>query len=123
MINVKPRALLPEAPTVGELVEIAPGVLWTRIGLPFRLNHVNIYVIDDGRGWNIIDTGIASESAKAAWGHLLAGPLAGRPVSKIVITHHHPDHVGLANWVAEKVDAEVVMSGTEIPPWSHLLAR
>jgi glyoxylase-like metal-dependent hydrolase (beta-lactamase superfamily II) len=108
-----PRALSCQPPAPGEHVEVSAGVLWTRLSLPFRLDHVNIYIIDDGRAWHIVDTGIASQGARETWEHLLAGLLAGRPVEKIIVTHHHPDHVGLASWLAEKVGAEVVMSGTE----------
>jgi glyoxylase-like metal-dependent hydrolase (beta-lactamase superfamily II) len=102
------RPVLLQAPGFGEHVEVAAGVFWTRIALPFRLNHVNVYVIDDGRAWNIINTGIASQSAQEIWERLLIGPLAGRRVSKIIVTHHHPDHVGLATWLAQKVGAEVI---------------
>jgi glyoxylase-like metal-dependent hydrolase (beta-lactamase superfamily II) len=107
------RAISQTPPLPGEWLEIAAGVFWSRVALPFRLNHVNVYLIDDGDAWNVIDTGIASNHAEETWSRLLGGRMAGRPVSKILITHHHPDHVGLASWLADKVDAEVVMSGTE----------
>src|SRR5262245_8967862 len=107
------RALSEPPPKPGEWLEIAPGVFWARIALPFRLNHVNVYLIDDGDSWSVIDTGIANDHAEETWTRLLGGRMAGRPVSKILITHHHPDHVGLASWLADKLDAEVVMSGTE----------
>jgi glyoxylase-like metal-dependent hydrolase (beta-lactamase superfamily II) len=107
------RAISQAPPRPGEWLEIAAGVFWSRVALPFRLNHVNVYLIDDGDSWNVIDTGIANAHAEETWGRLLSGRMAGRPVSKILITHHHPDHVGLASWLADKVDAEVVMSGTE----------
>jgi glyoxylase-like metal-dependent hydrolase (beta-lactamase superfamily II) len=107
------RAISEPQPKPGEWLEIAAGVFWSRVALPFRLNHVNVYLIDDGDSWNVVDTGIANSHARETWSHLLGGRMAGRPVSKILITHHHPDHVGLASWLADKVDAEVVMSGTE----------
>src|ERR1043166_2724617 len=107
------RALSEGPPKAGEWLEIAPGVFWSRVALPFRPNPVNVHLIDDGDSWNIIDTGIANNQAQETWGRLLAGRMAGRPVSKILITHHHPDHVGLASWLGEKLDAEIVMSGTE----------
>ena len=107
------RAMSATPPAPGEWIEIAAGVFWSRVALPFRLNHVNVYLIDDGEAWNVIDTGIANEHAEETWGRLLGGRMAGRRVAKILITHHHPDHVGLASWLANKVDAEVVMSGTE----------
>jgi len=107
------RTLSETPPASGEWREIGAGVFWSRVALPFRLDHVNVYLIDDGDSWNVIDTGIASDHAQETWTHLLGGRMAGRPVSKILITHHHPDHVGLASWLANKLDAEVVMSGTE----------
>ena len=107
------RLLAEAPPKPGEWLEIAPGVFWSRVALPFRLNHVNVYLIDDGDSWSVIDTGIANTHAEETWTRLLGGRMAGRPVSKILITHHHPDHVGLASWLADKLDAEVVMSGTE----------
>jgi len=107
------RTLSDPPPAPGEWREVARGVFWARVALPFRLNHVNVYLIDDGDAWNIVDTGIANELTKETWDRLLSGRMAGRRVSKIVATHHHPDHVGLATWLAEKFGAEVVMSGTE----------
>jgi glyoxylase-like metal-dependent hydrolase (beta-lactamase superfamily II) len=97
----------------GEWREIGAGVFWSRVALPFRLDHVNVYLIDDGDSWNVVDTGIAGKHTEETWSGLLSGRMAGRPVSKILITHHHPDHVGLASWLANKLEAEVVMSGTE----------
>jgi glyoxylase-like metal-dependent hydrolase (beta-lactamase superfamily II) len=112
-ISSEVRAISEGPPKPGEWLEIAAGVFWSRVALPFRLNHVNVYVVDDGDSWSIIDTGIANDHTRETWDRLLGGRMAGRPVSKILITHHHPDHVGLASWLADKFDAEVVMSGTE----------
>jgi glyoxylase-like metal-dependent hydrolase (beta-lactamase superfamily II) len=107
------RTISAPPPGPGEWREVAAGVFWSRVALPFRLDHVNVYLVDDGDAWNIVDTGIASDHAQETWSRLLGGRMAGRPVSKILITHHHPDHVGLASFLADKLDAEVVMSGTE----------
>jgi glyoxylase-like metal-dependent hydrolase (beta-lactamase superfamily II) len=107
------RTMFDAPPPPGEWREVAAGVFWARVALPFRLNHVNVYLIDDGDAWNIVDTGIANSQTEETWNHLLSGRMAGRPVSKIVATHHHPDHVGLASRLADKLGAEVVMSGTE----------
>ncbi|TAG25564.1 MAG: MBL fold metallo-hydrolase [Rhodobacterales bacterium] len=62
------------------------------------LDHVNVYALDDGPGWTIIDAGMSSKRSKAIWTALLAGPLQGKPVTRVVLTHHHPDHVGLVGW-------------------------
>lgn len=91
----------PEAPEPGAAIEIAPGVLWMRLPLPMKLDHVNVYALDDGDGWTVVDTGFDNAKGRAIWQTLLDGPLGGRPVTRVVITHHHPDHVGLAGWFAD----------------------
>ena len=85
-------------PAQGEAIEVAQGVLWMRLPLPMALDHVNVYAFDDGDGWTIIDTGFDTKKTRAIWGDLLAGPLAGKPVSRVIGTHYHPDHIGLAGW-------------------------
>lgn len=87
-----------EAPTPGQAVEVAPGVLWLRLPLPIVLNHVNVYALEDGDGWTIVDTGSDTPDCRAVWEQAMAGPLGGRPVRRVIVTHHHPDHVGLAGW-------------------------
>lgn len=89
-------------PEVGAAIEVAPGVLWMRMPLPMALDHVNVYALDDGDSWTVIDTGFASKKSRAIWEQLLDGPLGGKPVGRIVVTHHHPDHVGLAGWFMER---------------------
>ncbi|WP_426033426.1 MBL fold metallo-hydrolase [Cypionkella sp. TWP1-2-1b2] len=85
-------------PAEGEAVEIAPHILWMRLPLPMALDHVNIYALDDRDGWTLVDTGMSSRRTKAIWAALIAGPLAGKPVRRLIVTHHHPDHIGLAGW-------------------------
>ena len=89
-------------PADGEAVEVAPGVLWMRMALPMALDHVNIFALDDGPGWTVIDTGFDSKRGRTAWEKLLAGPLSGKPLSRVIVTHHHPDHIGLAGWLQDK---------------------
>jgi glyoxylase-like metal-dependent hydrolase (beta-lactamase superfamily II) len=85
-------------PAEGQAIRVADGILWLRLPLPMALDHVNIYALDDGNGWTIIDTGLSQHRTKAIWDQLLAGPLAGKPVSRVILTHHHPDHAGLVGW-------------------------
>ena len=85
-------------PAEGEAIEVAEGILWMRLPLPMALDHVNVYAVDEGDSWTIIDTGFSSRRGRAIWQKLLAGPLGGKPVSRVIVTHHHPDHVGLAGW-------------------------
>ena len=87
-----------EPPGEGKAIEVAPGILWMRLPLPMALDHVNVYALDDGDGWTIIDTGMHSRRSIALWEALLAGPLAAKPVARVIITHYHPDHVGNAGW-------------------------
>ena len=87
----------PDPPARGEAIPVADGVLWMRLPLPMRLDHVNVYALDDGdAGWTIIDTGFDTRLSREIWADLMAGPLGGRPVHRVVVTHHHPDHIGLA---------------------------
>ena len=88
----------PEPPTGDQAIEVAPGVLWMRLPLPMKLDHVNVYALDDGDSWTVIDTGMSSKTTRRIWQGLLDGPLAGRPVRRVIVTHHHPDHMRLAGW-------------------------
>lgn len=99
-------------PAEGEAIELAEGVLWMRLPLPMRLDHVNIYALDDGDGWTIIDTGFSSRRGRGIWEKLMAGPLQGHPIKRVLITHHHPDHVGMAGWLQTEHGAELLATRT-----------
>jgi glyoxylase-like metal-dependent hydrolase (beta-lactamase superfamily II) len=99
-------------PAAGEAVEVAEGVLWLRLPLPMKLDHVNVYALDDGDGWTLIDTGMNTRRTREIWERLLAGPLSGRPVRRVVATHHHPDHIGLAGWFQSAHGAELLTTRT-----------
>jgi glyoxylase-like metal-dependent hydrolase (beta-lactamase superfamily II) len=103
----------PATPEPGTVIEIAQGVLWVRLALPFALNHVNVYLIEDGAGWAVLDTGVCDAPTKVVWRDLLKGPLRKRPITRVIATHFHPDHIGLAGWLTEMCDAELLMSQTE----------
>ncbi len=100
-----------EPPAEGTAAEVAEGVLWLRLPLPMALDHVNVYALDDGDGWTVVDTGLASRKGRAIWEAVLAGPLAGKPVRRVLVTHHHPDHIGLAAWFQSR-GAELVTTRT-----------
>ncbi|MCP5365896.1 MAG: MBL fold metallo-hydrolase [Hyphomicrobiales bacterium] len=89
-------------PALGETLEVAPGVFWLRMPLPFALDHINLWLLRDGDGWVIVDTGIARDEVKAAWETIFAERLGGDPVTKVIVTHFHPDHMGLAGWLVER---------------------
>jgi glyoxylase-like metal-dependent hydrolase (beta-lactamase superfamily II) len=99
------------APPEGGVIEVAPGILWLRLPLPMALDHVNIYALDDGDGWTIVDAGLSSRRSKAIWEGLLAGPLSAKPVTRVILTHHHPDHVGLVGWFQSR-GAELLATRT-----------
>jgi glyoxylase-like metal-dependent hydrolase (beta-lactamase superfamily II) len=103
----------PAPPDPGQTIEVAPGILWARMALPFLLDHVNIYFVDDGAGWALIDTGLGDKATRAAWQPLLDSVLADRPLTRIIATHFHPDHVGAAGFLLERFDVPLYMSATE----------
>src|SRR5256886_5121014 len=100
-------------PGHNQVVEVTPGVLWVRLKLPFRLNHVNIYLLADGDGWAMVDSGFGNEESIAAWTSLFKGPLSHVKISRLIVTHSHPDHVGLAGWIIDRFNCELHMSQVE----------
>ena len=101
------------APEFDEPVPLDEDLFWLRVRLPFALDHVNLLLCDDGDSWTLFDTGYGDTPTRAVWERLLAGLLAGRPIRRIIGTHFHPDHVGLAGWLCDATGAELLMSRTE----------
>jgi glyoxylase-like metal-dependent hydrolase (beta-lactamase superfamily II) len=101
------------APKPLEWIEAAPGILWLRLPLPFRLDHVNVYLVEDGDGLALIDTGIDNSVSREIWQALFEGPLRDRPLTRVLATHCHPDHIGLAGWLCERFDLPLLASQTE----------
>lgn len=99
-------------PEEGRVTEVAEGILWIRLPLPMALDHVNVYALDDGDGWCIVDTGYHSKRGIALWEKLLAGPLKGKPVTRVLMTHHHPDHVGNVGWFQKHYGVELFSTRT-----------
>lgn len=102
-----------DTPAPGELIEVADGVYWLRMPLPFSLDHINLWLLEDGDGVVLVDTGLKTPDVKALWNLIFETHIAGRPVTKIVVTHFHPDHIGLAGWLHEKTSAPIHISRTE----------
>jgi glyoxylase-like metal-dependent hydrolase (beta-lactamase superfamily II) len=88
-------------PETGQAIAVAEGVLWIRLPLPMALDHVNIYALDEGDHWSIVDTGVHSRTSVALWQDILRDVLGGKPVGRVILTHHHPDHVGMAGWLMQ----------------------
>ena len=105
-------------PAHGEALDIAPGVRWVRMRLPFALDHINLWLLrdlaDDGReGWAIVDCGIANDATRSGWESVFEGALDGLPVLRVIVTHMHPDHVGNAHWLTERWGCRLWMSATD----------
>ena len=105
-----PHALPPEP---GEAIEVADGIFWIRMPLPFQLNHINLWLLADGDKWVIVDTGYGVGATHDLWLKHFSQTMASREVSRIVVTHYHPDHVGCATWLAEKTGAAIWMTNGE----------
>lgn len=100
-----------ETPPTGlQLLDVADGIKWFRLPLPMRLDHVNIYLIEDGDGWAVVDAGIFNPASVSIWNELLAGPLSGMTLTRLIVTHHHPDHVGMAGWLCERARIPLLIS-------------
>jgi len=89
-----------EPPAAGLAQQVADGVFWLRMPLDLTgLDHINLWLLADGDGWTIVDTGMKSERIQALWQQHFAGSMAGRPIHRLICTHFHPDHMGLAGWL------------------------
>lgn len=105
-----PHAATPEP---GAVLEVAPGVYWLRMALPFELDHINLWLLEDAGGWTIVDTGIGNLATRAHWEQLFATALKGRPVRRVLVTHYHPDHAGNAAWLCERFGVVLWMTRGE----------
>jgi glyoxylase-like metal-dependent hydrolase (beta-lactamase superfamily II) len=99
-----------DVPEPGTIKNVAPSVFWLRMPLPFQLNHINLWLIEEADGWTIVDTGINMAETRALWEKIFDSQLGGKPVKRVVVTHMHPDHVGLAGWLCERWNVPLHMS-------------
>ncbi len=112
-MTYKPDYPFEGEPAPGETREIADGVWWLRMPLPFKLNHINLWLLDDDDGWTIVDTGVNNDEIKACWETIEAKHFVDKPVKRVIVTHFHPDHVGLAGWLCERHGVELTMTLSE----------
>ena len=100
-------------PASGSAIEVAPGIKWLRMGLPFALDHINLWLLRDEidsletpgetiQGWSVVDCCISRPESKAQWEAIFATELEGLPILRVIVTHMHPDHIGLAHWLCER---------------------
>jgi glyoxylase-like metal-dependent hydrolase (beta-lactamase superfamily II) len=100
-------------PGPGETLAIAPGVRWLRMPLPFALDHINLWLLEDGAAWAIVDTGYAMPETQELWERIFAEQLGGLPVTRVIVTHYHPDHIGLAGWLTGRWQAPLWVTEKE----------
>ena len=107
------------APAAGESIELVPGLRWLRMPLPFALDHINLWLLEDVDGWTIIDCGIASDVTRGLWERIFAAhaPAATARADarafhapRVLVTHCHPDHAGVAHWLCQRFGATLWMS-------------
>jgi len=109
----EPDYLFSAHPQPAERRQVADGVYWLHFPMPLALDHINLWLLDDGDAWVLVDAGLATAELRALWDNVIDNALDGKPIRRIILTHFHPDHVGLADWLARRFNAEVCMTRTE----------
>ena len=107
-------------PEFGIPMEVSEGIFLLKMPIPYTLDHINLWLLRDGDGWTIVDSGFYSEEAAQLWQTVLSGFCQNKTIHKIVITHFHPDHVGMAQWLANKTQAPIYMSQIEYLSLIHI---
>jgi len=102
-----------QSPDHGATMPVGSGIVWLRMPLPFTLGHINVWLLEDDGGWAIVDTGVNVDEARDIWEQTFRGAMQDRPVRRILVSHLHPDHVGCAGWLADRLDAPLWMSREE----------
>ena len=102
-----------DLPPPGSSRQVSAGVFWLRMPLPFALEHINLWLLEDGAGWTIVDCGLGTDTTRALWERIFEGCFDGRVVKRLVVTHCHPDHIGLAAWLCEKFGLKPCMTYSE----------
>ena len=109
-------------PAPGQALEIAPGVLWLSMPLPMALDHINVWALADGAGWTLVDTGMHTPDTTSAWQHAFTHGLGNLPVTRVICTHMHPDHVGTAGWLTRRFGCPLWMTRLEYVTCRMLVA-
>jgi glyoxylase-like metal-dependent hydrolase (beta-lactamase superfamily II) len=103
----------PQVPDPGEWFEVDVGVYWLRMPMPFALDHVNLWLLKDDEGWTVVDCGYATAEVQVLWEQHFTGIMQGRPLKKVIVTHGHPDHIGLAAWLVQRKGGQVWLAESE----------
>jgi glyoxylase-like metal-dependent hydrolase (beta-lactamase superfamily II) len=107
-----------QRPEHGAVMDVLPGLKWLRMPLPMVLEHINLWILEDGDGWTLVDTGMSVDRSHAIWEQMFRHTLNGKPVKRVIVTHLHPDHVGCAGWLTERFNIDLWMTREE-----YLLCR
>ena len=102
-----------QAPKPGQATAVADGVFWIRMPMGGRLDHINVWLLRDGDGWTIVDTGVFNDDVKGHWRSIFDKYLDGKPVTRVIATHLHTDHTGLAGWITQEWGCELWMSRSD----------
>ncbi|MCX7079145.1 MAG: MBL fold metallo-hydrolase [Pseudomonas sp.] len=109
----------PQPPANGQVREVAPGVFWLRMPMPFSLDHINLYLLRDGDGWVVVDTGLNNEQTREVWEQVFVEVFVGLPVRAVICTHFHSDHTGVVGWLSERFRCPVFMTVSEFQSLHH----
>jgi glyoxylase-like metal-dependent hydrolase (beta-lactamase superfamily II) len=103
----------PDVPEPGSVREVAPGVLWLRMRLPFALDHINLWLLRDGDHWTAVDSGLSNAATRENWTRVLADESVAASLNRVIVTHYHPDHMGNAGWLTRRFDIPMWTSESE----------
>ena len=110
---MSPTYAFDSKPASGQTMPVADGLHWLRMPLPFDLDHINLWLFEDDGGWAIVDTGISSATSKEIWSKVFDDTMRGLPVTHVIATHLHPDHMGCAGWLTRRFDVDLWMTREE----------
>ncbi len=105
--------LAERAPQPGQVTEVTDGVWWIRMPMEGRLDHINLWLLRDRDGWTIVDTGLFTTRVQDCWREIFANCLDGKPITRVIATHLHNDHTGLAGWITQQWECDLWMSRSD----------